>query len=52
MTKSDIARALAALRKHKRGHGPERADPHYQGLSGGASDVAEALRREAEKNGM
>jgi hypothetical protein len=33
-------------RLYKRGWGPERADPHWQGLSDGAAEVAELIRKE------
>lgn len=37
-------------RLYKRGTGPERADPHYQGLSDGAFEVAERIRNQVLRN--
>jgi hypothetical protein len=46
-----IAEAYATEKwdAYKRGNGPGRADPHVQGLSCGADDVADAIRRAGEQ---
>lgn len=44
----EIAEAYAQKmwRLYKHGNGPERADPHYQGLSDGAFEVGSLIRQQ------